>query len=277
MSNTIPFVFSGNVITVFPSGVPHQVDATHPNFNTLRGMVLTGPLTDEDEVRRLAAPAEEIVAKLANVKHFGRVTVGYDAIMLDGKVIHSYLADCILNLAGRGEDVTPYANFMNKLYENPSQTAIDELFLWLEAAKMPITPEGTFLAYKKVREDFTSFADSSFKNEVGTYVEMDRNKVDPDRYRTCSAGLHFCSQSYLPQFHSGGIVVVVEINPADVVAISADYNNAKGRAWRYFIHSVIEEQHTKTAFDDARVIETAPITERGIWPTLKSWLLKLKG
>jgi hypothetical protein len=64
---------------------------------------------------------------------------------------------------------------------------------------------------------------------------MERNQVDDDKDRTCSTGLHFCSQDYLPSFGSaqGNRVVIVKINPADVVSIPSDYNNAKGRACRY--------------------------------------------
>jgi hypothetical protein len=61
---------------------------------------------------------------------------------------------------------------------------------------------------------------------------MPRNKVDEDKDRTCSHGLHFCSHGYLSNF-SGEKVVVLKVNPRDVVAIPADYNNTKGRACRY--------------------------------------------
>jgi hypothetical protein len=64
---------------------------------------------------------------------------------------------------------------------------------------------------------------------------MPRNKVDEDKDRTCSYGLHFCSISYLPHFSDscGGHTMIVKINPKDVVAIPADYNNTKGRTCRY--------------------------------------------
>ena len=75
------------------------------------------------------------------------------------------------------------------------------------------------------------------RNAVGDTLSMPRNAVDEDKNRTCSAGLHFCSYSYLPHF-GGERIVVVKINPRDVVAIPADYNNAKGRTCRY---EVVEE------------------------------------
>ena len=64
---------------------------------------------------------------------------------------------------------------------------------------------------------------------------MRRNQVDEDKDRTCSYGLHFCSIAYLPHFldSKDGKTMILKINPKDVVAIPADYNNTKGRTCRY--------------------------------------------
>ena len=74
-------------------------------------------------------------------------------------------------------------------------------------------------------------------NSVGKIVTMERNLVDEDKSRTCSQGLHFCSYDYLKHF-SGERIVVLKINPADIVAIPEDYNNSKGRCCSY---EVIDE------------------------------------
>jgi len=50
---------------------------------------------------------------------------------------------------------------------------------------------------------------------------------------------HFCSYDYLKHF-GGSRIMVLEINPADVVAIPADYNNSKGRTCRYKVVDEIE-------------------------------------
>jgi hypothetical protein len=76
---------------------------------------------------------------------------------------------------------------------------------------------------------------------VGDVVEQKRNEVDDIRDNVCSNGLHFCSMSYLPHYMGGnGRVVIVKINPADVVSIPSDYNNAKGRCCKY----VVVGEHT---------------------------------
>jgi hypothetical protein len=61
---------------------------------------------------------------------------------------------------------------------------------------------------------------------------MDRNQVNDDARQTCSAGLHFCSEGYLRNF-GGARVMILKINPRDVVSIPTDYDNSKGRACRY--------------------------------------------
>jgi hypothetical protein len=69
-------------------------------------------------------------------------------------------------------------------------------------------------------------------NSPGKVVEMERHEVDDNRDVTCSTGLHFCGMSYLSCF-GGDRTVIVKVNPADVVSIPSDYNDAKGRTCRY--------------------------------------------
>jgi hypothetical protein len=78
----------------------------------------------------------------------------------------------------------------------------------------------------------------TIRNMVGDTPSMDRSKVETDRNLTCSRGLHFCAHSYLDQAYgrsSGYHLMVVKINPADVVSIPSDYNNSKGRCWTYTV------------------------------------------
>jgi hypothetical protein len=98
------------------------------------------------------------------------------------------------------------------------------------------------LAYKKVREDYKDIHSGTMDNSVGQIVEMERNQVDDDKDRTCSTGLHFCSKDYLPYFGTGpgSRVVILKINPADVVSIPSDYNDSKGRACKYEVIGEME-------------------------------------
>jgi hypothetical protein len=78
--------------------------------------------------------------------------------------------------------------------ENPSYRAVNELYGFLEKNRLPITPDGHFLAYKKVRDDYKDIHSGTMDNSVGKIVEMERNQVNDDKNQTCSSGLHFCSE-----------------------------------------------------------------------------------
>jgi hypothetical protein len=138
----------------------------------------------------------------------------------------------MITMLQEGFPVEPMIAFMENLMQNPSKRAVTELYGFLEKNNLPITPDGHFLAYKKVRDNFFDVHTGAMDNSVGQVVEMERNKVDDDKNNTCSTGLHFCGLSYLSHF-GGERTVIVKINPADVVSIPTDYNDAKGRACRY--------------------------------------------
>jgi hypothetical protein len=81
---------------------------------------------------------------------------------------------------------------------------------------------------------------------------MERMNVDDDPNHTCSAGLHFCAYSYLSSYGSSGNdkVMLVKVNPADVVSIPTDYNNAKARCCRYEVVQEIEHIITEPIYSD---------------------------
>ncbi len=183
----------------------------------------------------------------------GKDDWGFASVKIEngvGKIIlHKFndfeapLADAIvkkiMKMHEQGFSCRPLLNFVYNLYQNPSPTAIQELFLFIEACDLPITEDGHFIAYKMVRENYKDIYSGKMDNSIGATPSMPRSMVDDDRNRTCSCGLHFCSKAYLPCYMSSNAstdrCVLVKINPADVVAIPADYNNAKGRTWQYTV------------------------------------------
>jgi hypothetical protein len=162
----------------------------------------------------------------------GRVEVVDGEVRYNGETVHNTLTDRLLDMMDEGFDIEPLINFLQNLMQNPSKRAVDELYLFLETNKMPITPDGHFLAYKNVRGDYTDIHSGTFDNSVGQVNEVPRNTVDEDRDWTCSTGLHFCSLEYLKSF-PGQHTMILKINPRDVVSIPSDYNNTKGRCCRY--------------------------------------------
>jgi hypothetical protein len=160
------------------------------------------------------------------------VAIQGDKLFWKGTEMHGAIVKRMVQMLQEGFPVEPLVNFMDNMMQNPSYRSVNELYGFLEKNNLPITPDGHFLAYKKVRDDYKDVYSGKFDNSVGQIVEMERNQVNDDARQTCSAGLHFCSEGYLGHF-GGARVRILKINPRDVVSIPTDYNNSKGRACRY--------------------------------------------
>lgn len=171
------------------------------------------------------------------------VTIENGAILYNGEVIHNTLTKRIVKFMGENLPFEPLVKFLENLMQNPSHRAVNELYDFLDVGELPITEDGHFLAFKNVRSNYYDIHSGTFRNQVGDVCEMPRNRVDEDKDRTCSYGLHFCSIKYLPHFNDsdGGKTMIVKINPKDVVAIPADYNNTKGRTCKYEVVAEYKE------------------------------------
>jgi hypothetical protein len=135
---------------------------------------------------------------------------------------------------------------------NPSRRAVNELYSFLAHKNMPITDAGTFLAYKSVRSDYTDHHTGNFNNSIGNTLQMIRNNVCDDHNQGCSVGFHAGSLEYASSF--GGqdsILLIVEIDPADVVSVPSDCNCQKLRTCKYKVvakyDGPLPQHYTKNA------------------------------
>lgn len=214
-------------ISAIINGQSFNVTTDHPNYTRLLNAVRTSAWESFKALADVAASVRTFVGN-------GKVRLVDGAVTFNGEVLHNSITDRILNLMNKNLPFSPMVKFLENLMNNPSKRAVDELYGFLEHGNLPITEDGHFLAFKNVRPDWKDIHSGTFDNSVGAVCSMVRNQVDEDKDRTCSYGLHFCSQDYLPHFSSaGGHTIIVKINPADVVAIPADYHDTKGRCCRY--------------------------------------------
>lgn len=223
-ANPIPYLIQGNNITLYIPGKATVINDSHLNYEKIKQAI-----KDKDWV---SIPTLVDVKKTIEVQSAGSIKFDGSVVTMNGTVLHGALSNRILDLFKSGFDVKPLLNFYNRLMLNPSKRAVDELYNFLERCNLPITETGHFLAYKRVRADYMDCHTGKISNAVGRVVEMLRNQVDDNCKNHCSHGLHFCSYDYLKSF-SGDRVVVLEIDPADVVSIPDDYSFTKGRTWRY--------------------------------------------
>ncbi len=225
------YIVKANSIVLMYDDETHVIADDHPNFNRIREAIFFNKV---DEIKRLSNISKSI-EEFAD----GHIKIFNGIIYYEGQEVHNSVSYRILQMMSEGFNVKPMINFLFNLMKNPLQSAIAELYDFLEASNLPITEDGHFMAYKKIRKDYKDIHSGTMDNSPGKIVEMPRDKVNPDRMQTCSYGLHFCSKSYLPHFGNsyGSRIVLVKINPKDVVSIPADYDNAKGRACRYEVIS----------------------------------------
>jgi len=228
-TNNIAVTITGSgKITACIDGIIHTIDATHPNYSKALQCVKDSDWTGFLDAVDLTRKVRDFILN-ENIQIVG------GAISYNGEIIHNTLTKRVITFMQQDLPFKPLLKFLENLMGNPSKRAVDELYDFLDVGELPITEDGHFLAFKNVKSDYKDIHSGTFDNSVGSVCEMRRNQVDEDKDRTCSYGLHFCSIKYLPHFRdsNGGKTMIVKINPKDVVAIPADYNNTKGRTCRY--------------------------------------------
>jgi hypothetical protein len=272
---SFPYIVQGSNITVVIGTTPHTVSKNHITYNKLLAAIKAG---EWETVQDIIEP-KQVVLNFGQ----GNVSIEGDKIFWKGREMHNALTKRMVAMIQEDFPVEPLIAFMENLMDNPSKRAVHELYGFLEKNTLPITSDGCFLAYKKVRQDYLDVHSGTVLNKPAAYmtdedtaaleeavgknnevtvevvdgvtvVSMERNLVDDDQNRTCSTGLHFCSQDYLKSF-GGERIVILKINPRDVVSIPNDYNDSKGRCARYEIVDEIDKDKADEAF--AKTVQEA--------------------
>lgn len=160
----------------------------------------------------------------------------------DKNTIDTKLTARIKEMIRTGADAQVLIKFLDNLLDNPDPRAVRDFYDFLIVNNLAMTEDGYFLAYKIVAPDFKDLYTGTMDNSPGKVVSMPRSKVNPDPDETCSHGLHICSKDYLPNYggfygsnNGSNKILVVRVNPKDVVAFPKDYANAKARVCEYTV------------------------------------------
>jgi hypothetical protein len=238
-----PYIIQGKNIVVVIDNKPFQIGQTHIAYEKIKQAIKD---SDWETVKDSVEP-KEVIVQYAQ----GNIKIDGNKLLWKDEEMHGALASRLIEMYKEGFAIAPLELFIANLLENPSKRAVDELYGFLEKNTLPLTDDGCFLAYKKVRGDYKDVYSGTIDNSVGQNVSMPRNKVNDNKDQTCSDGLHFCSIDYLAHF-GGERIVILKINPRDVVSIPTDYNNAKGRCCAYYVIGEVENvQQPEKAFTAA--------------------------
>ena len=221
----------------------YTFDQDHPNYNGLVESVKCGDAEEFHNLINTGVMIEDWAE--GNFKFTNGV------LFFGDEEVHRTITVRIVDMIKDGFDYQPMLRFLERLYNNPSFRAINELYTFLEHKFLPITPEGYFLAYKVVRPDFKDKYSGTIDNSVGQTPTMPRFKVDDNCDVGCSQGLHIGAIDYVRSYGSAGDkVVICKVDPADVVSVPLDSSHQKVRTCKYEVVGEYEEDLLPAVVDD---------------------------
>jgi len=230
-------------LTVILKNKAHQVIPDHTNYKLILEAL---PTATEDELLELV-DIEKAIATFSQ----GQVSIVNGKVMFEGEEVHGSISKRIIEFMSKGLPFQPLVNFLENLMQNPSMQSQQELYDFLEHENLPVTEDGCFLAYKAVRSDFKDKWRGTFDNSVGQVCEMRRAKVDDNRKVGCSQGLHAGALNYVANYGSvdaGDNIVIVKINPQDVVSVPSDCDCEKLRTCKYEVVGLYQGELPKPLY-----------------------------
>lgn len=256
-----------SLVVVYEHDDPVTVPDTHPRFTEILDLLRSGNATDES-VEILVNTLLVAGKKLSQITD--RVSVAPYGVFFDDQPLRSELADVLLDMAKNDklDQLNSVAKFLEKAASNQTMEGIDALYRWIQNKDLVITSEGNFLGYKAITRDDDGnpvsitagkalvngeVFEGQIPNNVGDIVSMPRNEVTDKTSVNCGPGLHAGTYEYANWFKNLGWsfnsenksnrhIILVEMNPRDVVSVPDDHNCAKLRVSKYKVLEEIEER-----------------------------------
>lgn len=263
MTNTnSAYVLTANSVSLLHNGKTYSAQKSHSNFDDI---VAALNKRDYDTAANCINVGRGIANYLSNSVEFRDGGVFYKNNRIGGPLVQA-----VLDYKRAGSD---YSNrlvkFMEKLFSNVSQRAIQESYTFLVHQQMPICENGDFLCYKGVRNDYYSITAGSMKlikgkvdqyghifNGIGEEIECERNLVCDDKTVGCAGNsLHAGSFNYANDFKSDGRLMIVKVNPKDIVSVPEDAAYQKMRVCAYQV--IGEESRELNNISDSDYVEKA--------------------
>lgn len=245
-----PHIITSSAVVAIIEGQNHSAQA-----GTIKHKrVLDAINKNDDEAFILAMNLTEGESKTKEIVNSGFEVLNGEVYLDDIKIVGP-LNQKLSRMIAEGYDVSHFVTFVRNLRRNPSRSAVSELYDFLGYSELPITENGKILAYKGVTSDYWSITAGETKlkkglvdesgyifNGVGEEIECERVEVDDDRRNSCSNGLHVGSHDYARSFAHNGKVILVEVDPADVVSVPLDCSCQKMRVCGYKVVSDYKEE-----------------------------------
>lgn len=219
------YTLSNESLTVVWEGKSYTVQQGQPNYTGLRATIL--------ERRWQDIPKHLTIAKSVTAWARGSFTTDTSGRQFSyhGTPVPSDFNQRIIEMAQKGENPAPLFRFWERLQKNPSMRSVEQLFPFLKHQHIPITPDGCFLAYKGVKDNYKDAHSGTWDNSPGAINRMPRNQISDDPNHACHEGFHVGDLSYAQGFSQR--VVVCKVDPENVVCVPYDSSQRKMRVCEY--------------------------------------------
>lgn len=226
MSKTqVHYLLTKGSVNLTYGSVSKTVAKDDPRFDRILAAIRAGNL---DQIPGIVDPTSEFAKKAG-------IEVEEGLLKVKGLTMPPELNSRILEYKTQNIPFKSLLNFWAKLQANPSFHTRQYLFKFLENKGHSITEDGCFIGYRGVREDFKDSHSGTFDNRPGQVCEMARELVDDDHMKSCSHGLHVGGYEMAKSF--GPKMVIVKVDPKDVVAVPDAYAGNKLRVCRFEVLS----------------------------------------
>jgi len=227
---SIPRIITDTSVTVILDGNIYMADSTHPSFTEIRQCVMN---QEFDGLADLFDVASAIARWSDN-----EFVVEDNRVTYQGERLPDVLEKRIIGFYGESAPFEHLLAFYRRLQANPSARSVETLYSFLEHENIPVGEDGCFYAYKAVRGNWYDCYSGKCFNGIGSVLAMPRNKVNDDPRQGCSYGYHVGSLNYASNFKPGdGRLLIVKVDPADVVAVPYDCAFQKVRTAKYVVVS----------------------------------------
>lgn len=235
-------------------GKPFSLSAGHCSFPAV---VAELKKANPDEKKLVGlVNAQEALIEYSN----SAVTISNGRVFYKGKALGGTVVTRVLEFLRSGLPYEPILNFIQNLPDNESYR--DALYKFLENKSLTITPDGCFLAYKGVYENYCSGHDNNLPSIGGTVLienklrfkigdapRCNREDCDLNPHQECGRGIHIGSYGFAQSYGgSTGHMMLVKVNPKHIVSVPDGSNIDKLRV--HNLEVVAEISETGNRFGD---------------------------
>lgn len=255
MSFVAKLVNGEGVITCVIGGKVYSVTREHWNYPKI-----FKAFKENDSEAFVNAYDLEQQFKSVETSSGGKVKIVGETILYNNKPLHNSMTNRMIQLLREGQDINHLVKFLENLMQNQSASSVESAYPFLEHHGIPITEDGCFLAKKAVRSDYYDKFSGTILNQPGMVVKMERNQVIDRPSDHCAAGLHVGASSYSGvggwYWSPGNKVLLVKVNPKNIVSCPTDHNFTKLRVCEYEVLCECEEELKRSVYSGLGVNDT---------------------